>query len=386
MKVLICGDYIVYGKPGNNSKEIFGDFVDVIKSADIAVYNQEFPVTRSREIYSTKKYGLTASTVPDAIKAVADAGFNYASLANNHIFNRGVSGINDTINHLKKSGITAFGAGKDLVSARKILYVEKDNIKIAFLNFAENEFNSANEHHGGSNPLDIIENVKQIREAKKNADFVFVIIHGGIDYCRTPSPRMIKQYRFYAESGASAIVGHHTHVVSGYENHQGVPIFYGIGNFIPGKIVTPDCKFSFPVEFTIGKNKTMTSKGYPLVYNLSKQQIEMLKGRELDRFQEEVKEISEALSDLKTVKQRLLKDYFSKERKSYYFTMFTRSNYFLFKVFRKLGLMNHYYRYIHWRMRLTKTNSDSWNLFRCETHNDVLNMIYEEEIDLYRNK
>jgi len=385
MKILICGDYIVYGTLKNSSHEIFGDFIDVIKSADIAIYNQEFPVTKSREIYSTKKYGLTAQTDPEAIKAVEEAGFNYASLANNHIFNRGVSGIDDTISNLKKAGITTFGAGKDLDSARKILYVEKESTKIAFLNFAENEFNSANEYHGGSNPLDIIENVKQIQEAKKNADFVFVIIHGGIDYCRIPSPRMIKQYRFYADSGASAIIGHHTHVVSGYENHHGIPIFYGIGNFIPGKIVTPDCKYSFPIEFTIDEKKTLTYKGYPLVFLTAKQKLKMLKGKELDKFQEEVKEISDSFSDLKTVKKLLLKDYLNKERKSYYSTLFIRSNYFLFKLFRKLGLINQYYKYINWRMRLTKTNSGSWNLFRCETHNDVLNLIYEEQIDSYRN-
>lgn len=385
MKILICGDYIVYGKLKNNSAGIFGDFVDVIKSAEIAVYNQEFPVTNSKEIYSTKKYGLTASTDPVSLKAVADAGFNYASLANNHIFNRGISGINDTIINLKNVGITPFGAGKDLALAKKILYVEKENLKIAFLNFAENEFNSANDYHGGSNPVDVVDNVNQIIEAKKNADFVFVIIHGGIDYCRIPSPRMIKQYRFYADNGASAIIGHHTHVVSGHEDHNDVPIFYGIGNFIPGKIVTPDCKYSYPVEFTIDENKTLTYKNYPLIFNTSIQKLELLKGEELTTFQNEVVEISNSLSDLSKVKKLLLEKYLTKERRSYYYTMFSRSNYFFFKLFRKLGLTNQYNKYIGWRMRLNKTNSRSWNLYRCETHNDVLDLIYDENIDLYKN-
>jgi len=38
------------------------------------------------------------------------------------------------------------------------------------------------------------------------------------------------------------------------------------------------------------------------------------------------------------------------------------------------------------KMQLNKTNSACWNLFRCETHNDVLDLIYEKNIDVYKNQ
>ena len=81
--------------------------------------------------------------------------------------------------------------------------------------------------------MNIIANTRSIKEAKKLADVVILIIHGGHEYYHYPSPRMVEQYRlYYAEQGASIIVGHHSHYISGYEIFEGVPIFYGLGNFL----------------------------------------------------------------------------------------------------------------------------------------------------------
>jgi poly-gamma-glutamate synthesis protein (capsule biosynthesis protein) len=33
------------------------------------------------------------------------------------------------------------------------------------------------------------------------------------------------------DAGADAVIGHHTHVISGYETYRGKPIFYSLGNF-----------------------------------------------------------------------------------------------------------------------------------------------------------
>ena len=70
-----------------------------------------------------------------------------------------------------------------------------------------------------------------IEEAKKKADFVVVIAHGGHEHYNLPSPRMKKWYRFFVDAGAHAVVGHHTHIISGYEVYKDAPIFYSLGNF-----------------------------------------------------------------------------------------------------------------------------------------------------------
>ena len=389
MKILICGDYIVHNPPVINSKELFGEFAKVIQESDIAIYNQEHPVTESSEIYSTKIFSTTDGCKPEALNPIIEAGFNYVSLSNNHIFNKGISGLTDTIKFFNKHGIIPFGAGETLSEAEKPLIVEGDGYKLSFLNFAENEYNTATEYHGGTNPLDTINNLKQIKEAKKTSDFVFIIIHGGLEYCHEPTPRMVKQFRFYAENGASAIVCHHSHVVSGFEAYNGCPIFYGLGNFVPAKPVkqflsNPAAMQSFPVQFEIKDNK-LTFVGHPLKYNVKTHKLEYLQNNELNKFNKMQEEVAGLLDFPHKLKRYIVEKYFNTERKSYYFNLFTRSNYLFFKVFRKLDLLGLYSRYMEWKMRLSIRNTTTWNLHRCETHKDVLDIIYEKHIDTYTN-
>jgi len=34
------------------------------------------------------------------------------------------------------------------------------------------------------------------------------------------------------DAGADAVVGHHTHIISGFEKYKDKPIFYSLGNFV----------------------------------------------------------------------------------------------------------------------------------------------------------
>ena len=97
-------------------------------------------------------------------------------------------------------------------------------MKIAILNFCENEWSIAEDDSPGANPMDIIDNTNHIREAKASHDKVIVIVHGGHEYYNLPSPRMQKQYRFYADQDADIVVGHNTHCISGSEMYKGVEL------------------------------------------------------------------------------------------------------------------------------------------------------------------
>src|SRR5690606_25591800 len=119
------------------------------------------------------------------------------TLANNHILDYNNEGVLDTVEFCKKNKLETVGAGSDLINASKTFYLNIKKRTIAIINFAENEWASASKNSAGANPMDIVDNVTQIKEAKSNSDFVFVIVHGGHEYYNLPSPRMKKQYRFY---------------------------------------------------------------------------------------------------------------------------------------------------------------------------------------------
>ena len=123
------------------------------------------------------------------------------------------------------------GGGKDVTQAGYILYRSVSGKQVAFINACEHEFSIATEDRGGSNALELVKVYRSITDARRQADYVVVIIHGGLEMYQLPTLRMKETYRFFVDAGADAVVNHHQHCFSGYEVYKGKPIFYGLGNF-----------------------------------------------------------------------------------------------------------------------------------------------------------
>ncbi|MEX0314183.1 MAG: CapA family protein [Allomuricauda sp.] len=233
MKVIVGGDVFLGGEAEDfaikHPDKIWSEFtMEELRKSDLRIVNLESPLTQQKK--KIEKTGPNLKASPKTIKTLKHANIDLVTLANNHILDYGEKGVEDTLEVCKKNGIDYVGADRNLELASKTYYKEISNKRLAIINFAENEWASAGNTSAGANPMNIIDNVRQIKEAQSNADYVLVIVHGGHEHYHYPSPRMVKQYRFYAENGASAIIGHHPHCVSGYENYKGVPIFYSIGN------------------------------------------------------------------------------------------------------------------------------------------------------------
>src|SRR5690606_6997335 len=110
--------------------------------------------------------------------------------------------------------------------------LEAKGVKVAIIALAAYEFNQSEGNSAGSAPIDLIDNHKQIAQAKAKADIVIVTIHGGNEYFPYPRPKLRKMCRHFIELGADAIICHHPHTAGAYETHNGKPIFYSIGNLI----------------------------------------------------------------------------------------------------------------------------------------------------------
>ena len=236
MKILIAGDFCdkFRVKDAIASKEyeaLFGNVRDIISSADFSIVNFEFPIVAT-EGKPIAKCGPNLKGQPASVAAIKYAGFNCCTLANNHILDQGEECLLDTKNRIEKAGIQTVGAGANLSEASEILYLEKEGQKVAVINCCEHEFTIATNNTPGANPLNPIQQFYKIQEARKNADYVLVIVHGGHEHYQLPSPRMKETYRFFVDAGADAVVNHHQHCYSGYEVYKEKPIFYGIGNFL----------------------------------------------------------------------------------------------------------------------------------------------------------
>ena len=83
------------------------------------------------------------------------------------------------------------------------------------------------------NPADLEANLRSIRQARQNGNFVIYSVHNhepGNDV-QEPADFAVELARKAIDAGADAYMGHGPHQLRGIEIYKGRPIFYSLGNF-----------------------------------------------------------------------------------------------------------------------------------------------------------
>lgn len=167
MKILIAGDFF----PTGRVKELFdnrdfgtvlNNISPIVKSADYSIINYESPVVLNNYSPITK-CGPNLSSNKNGIEAIKWAGFNMATLANNHIYDFGKEGLNDTIQVCREYDIDTTEVGLNLQEAQQIFYKDIQSKSFAIINCCEHEFSIADTNVPGANPLNPIMQYYQIQ-------------------------------------------------------------------------------------------------------------------------------------------------------------------------------------------------------------------------------
>lgn len=234
MKVLFAGDYCLYDRAAKMSYEELNQALSMVKGVvsgcDYAIVNLECSVFDTQK-HPIKKIGSALHTDSNALRVLKENGFKCLALANNHFADFGNDAVKESFNLIDSYGFDRIGAGMTIEEARRTLFVEVCGVRLAVINCCEHEFTIADTLDAGCNPLDPIEQYKAIVNARKEAEYVVVMVHGGSEHYQLPTPRMQKTYRFFVDAGADVVVNCHQHCYSGYEIYHGKHIFYGLGNF-----------------------------------------------------------------------------------------------------------------------------------------------------------
>lgn len=366
MKILITGDFVL--QQNYPLEYIDNNIRSLFQHSDFNIINLEAPVTNSStKITKTgphlKSHHDSTLTVLKALKT------NLVTLANNHILDYSADGVKDTIEFCKTNDIATVGAGSNLNEASSIFYLQSEEGKIAIINIAENEWASADENSAGSNGMDIINNTLQIKEAKENADFVFVIVHGGHEYYNLPSPRIQKQYRYYIDLGVDLVVGHHTHCISGSETYKNKSIYYSLGNFLfQNNSVYKDWFKGAVLEVDIKNRNLLTNIRF---INIEKETF-AIKLSEGSDIKSDFNNYSHIIQN-KSLLEKSWKDYVTSKQKTFvnYWTPFSSiGNRYLKKIFLKLGIDG-----ISRKSAILHSN-----LLRCEAHFDLTKEFFKNKM------
>lgn len=373
MKIIITGDLYITDQFIN--KQIIDKSVkELFSQADYRIVNLEAPLTEDDAGDKIIKTGPHLRMSEEAALGVLkELNVDGVTMANNHILDYGSKGLLDTLDVLKRNNFAYVGAGRNLAEASQTLYLDTPAGKIAIVNFAENEWASATDDKAGANPMDIVDNARQIKVARQMADYVFVIVHGGHEYYNLPSLRMQKQYRFYAEQGADIIIGHHTHCIGGNEVHEGVPIYYSLGNFLfTLNSLQEDWYTGLILEVEI-TNESIECHVHPVRQQKENFHLTLLKNYEKDAVLNRIADFCRVIEN----KDRLQSNWEKYvERQSKLYLSFWSP---------LAHIKNRYIKAALSRLNINATNNKTLalflNLMRCEAHSDMSREVIKKKIN-----
>jgi len=250
------------------TRPIFGD------AAEVNVCNLEGPLTDEGVQHPTKPIVFRAR--PSNVRGLTYAGVDLVTIANNHIVDYGGRGCEETQQTLDAAGIHWFGAGLDeYVAFQSGLWTQR-GIALGFLgmcNRTGREYNyqpflDAAGNKPGFAWLTGLNLDAAIATLRPLADLVILQAHAGIEYETDPGkrgdgsgstlagdgafdaiggePGISSDFRFPTrpnptdrqlkqraiDQGTDLVIGHHPHVLQGFEVYHGRLIVHSLGNFV----------------------------------------------------------------------------------------------------------------------------------------------------------
>ena len=242
-------------KRQNNINYPFLKIRDYLKNADLVFGNLETPITPGAEI---PDFAMIFRSNPGTEQALKQAGLSIVSLANNHTPNFGEKGLNNTFNYLNAVGIKYVGAGLNDQEAYQPIYLDQQEIKLAFLAYNDTDVvpnhYEASANRAGTAFMRIDKLSEAVQAAKQNADLVIVSMHSGVEYVEKPNNSQINFAHAAIDAGADLVIGHHPHVVQTLEKYKGKFIFYSLGNFIFDQPQSAETKEGLAIKIYFTKN------------------------------------------------------------------------------------------------------------------------------------
>ena len=234
---------------------LFANVADVFRQADFGFVNLETPVAPSHS-HGSKPFQFDAPM--NLLQALKFSGVKIVSFANNHVFDQGYAGFGETQEHLREQGILFTGAGNTEETAWKPVILEKNGIKVGWLgmtrwlNGGRNPEKEGDPHVAffpypgeslGAPGLDENAVIAAIKAARAQCDLLVISIHWGVEYATAPNAKDIEIAHEMLEAGASAVIGHHPHVLQPIETYlthdaRNTVIVYSLGNFISNQART----------------------------------------------------------------------------------------------------------------------------------------------------
>lgn len=202
-------------------------------SDDLTVINLECAVSN---LGSPVPKAFNFRCDPDSLPAARAAGIDVANLANNHGLDFGRDALLDSIVNLTDADIAPVGAGANYDEAYAPAIFEVNGWTIAVLGFGgvlnTRSWLATDDRAGIASGDDTDDMVAAVARAEEVADLVIVTVHWGRELDTSPRADDIIRAEAMVAAGADIIFGHHQHRLSPLGWVAGIPVAWGLGNFV----------------------------------------------------------------------------------------------------------------------------------------------------------
>ncbi len=235
----------------------------ITKGADLALANHEGPAPVNAT-YHTQ--GTVFSFDQRLEPGLAQAGFDWVSLANNHIGDRSGAAILQTLAVLDRLHIAHGGAGATQAAARAPTVFDVGGVKVAVLGrdaiAARYWAQAARPGSAGLVKAQVVADIHAARAA--GADVVIVFPHWGVEYHATPTSAQRALAKAMIDAGADMVIGNHVHWAAAMEVYKGRPIWYGLGNFVFDQTWSEQTQQGLLLELTFDGKRLVQARIHPL--------------------------------------------------------------------------------------------------------------------------
>ncbi|UTW45743.1 CapA family protein [bacterium SCSIO 12696] len=219
-----------------DTRQLLAQIEPYLVDADVASVNLEIVVAEEKPEVETPKSVIFFAR-PALVDALKNAGVDFVTLGNNHVFDFGDEGVVLTRKYLDQYQIPYSGGGlneKEALAAYEVSHNGHGYKMLGYVgwkgNFTPNQVAEANK---GGAAWGSEQNIKQsvAREASTDQP-VIVQYHGSNEYSYGPTEETRSRMHLAIDSGAALAIVHHPHVVQGFELYKGKLVAHSLGNFL----------------------------------------------------------------------------------------------------------------------------------------------------------
>jgi poly-gamma-glutamate synthesis protein (capsule biosynthesis protein) len=243
MSLAFAGDILIHsqvwkaatvnaGGSGYDFTPMFARVKPLIEGVDLAICHLEVPLVALGEKPTTNPLYSAPTEIAWAIK---EMGFDRCSNASNHSYDKGVKGIDATLNEFDALGLGHAGMARTPEEIEPKVFDVK-GIKVTHLSYTFG-FNDIAAPNGETWRSALIDPARIIADAQKARDMgarvVIVSMHWGRESQTDLSDFQLTNSDAITKSGLiDLVIGHHAHVVQKIEQVNGVWTIFGLSNLI----------------------------------------------------------------------------------------------------------------------------------------------------------